>query len=176
MTEQPCPDRVRAYHEAGHAVLNLVFGYGLAYCSIEPSSDGIGGVSKRISESVADGHYIRILAAGEWAEYQSGHNFESQPCDSGSWDDRLKMTPFLLPAAGYEVDAAFINNLPYGLTPEMEEKLIRSMEWIMEAVTADFSEPSRMALLHELAALLLEQGTLPPEVLDSLNERYPMGT
>jgi len=178
MTSSPatasCPDRVRAYHEAGHATLNLAFGYGLAHCSIETTDDDIEGQAHRIEPVVAEGHYLRILAAGEWGEYQSGHDFEHEPCASGSGDDRLKMTPQLLNAAGYHLDEHFFAKLPFGLTPEMEDRLIQGHEWVMLAVTKDFQVTGRIELLHEIASLLMEHRTLPADVLSDLNERFPV--
>lgn len=137
MKDRPCPDLVRAYHEAGHATLNLVIGYGLAACSIEASSEG-EGVARRLAENVQDGHYLRILAAGEWAEYQSGHDFESEMCDSGAGCDKLQMTPMLLEADGFDVSDEFIAGLPSGLTDGMVESLIRSHEVVDQKLSFDY--------------------------------------
>jgi hypothetical protein len=171
MQERPCPDIVRAYHEAGHATLDLVFGYGLSACSIEPNETA-EGVSSRISELVSDRHYLRILAAGEWGEYLSGHDFKANNCDSGSVHDRLTMAPFLLKAAGY--DEKVIVNFPDNLTPDMDRVLVEGHEEILKAVKDDFAEAGRLDLLKELASLLVKHRTLPQTVLNDLNNRYPL--
>jgi len=175
MPEQPCPDRVRAYHEAGHAVLNLVFGYGLAHCSIEPSSDGIGGVSKRTSESVADAHYPLIVAAGTWAEGVSGHDFEAEPCDDGSGGDRLNLQEVLLDLFGIPESERDPRNISQERREEIDAMFDTAYDGIFEAVEQTFYEPGRIALLHEIASLLIAHRTLPQEVLDNLNGLYPLG-
>lgn len=173
MTERSCPDRVRAYHEAGHAVLDLVFGYGLAHCSIESAGDDIGGVTKRISESVADGHYPLIVAAGTWAEGASGHDFEAEPCEGGSGGDRLNLQDILLDL--FEIPKAERDprNVSESRRKEINAMFDSAYGQIFEAVAEAFTEPGRIDLLHEVASLLLEHRTLPHGVLDNLNERSP---
>ncbi|MCL4283478.1 MAG: hypothetical protein KJZ62_00095 [Fimbriimonadaceae bacterium] len=176
MTERPCPDRVRAYHEAGHAVLDLVFGYGLAHCSIESAGDEIGGVTKRISESVADGHYPLIVAAGTWAEGTSGHDFEAEPCEDGSGGDRLNLQEILLDLFEIPEAERDARNVSVKRQHEIDAMFDSAYDRIFEAVVESFNEPGRIDLLHEVSSLLLEHRTLPQDVLDNLNERYPIRT
>lgn len=100
MSLPDCPDVVRAYHEAGHAALNLVFGYGLAHCSIDAQADGSGGVTRRIATLVADAHYPLIKAGGPYAERYSGHDFEAAPCEDGGQSDYEDLNALLLKTFG----------------------------------------------------------------------------
>lgn len=169
-----CPDIVRAYHEAGHAALDLILGYGLAYCSIEPQGSGIGGETRRISEMVADGHYSLLVAAGTWAEGLSGYDFAAAPCEDGGEGDRANLEQVLLDAfevPAHERDARAVSDTRRA---EIGHLMNIGYEQVFTAVTNVFAEPGRAELVHELAALLMEHRTLPDETLGALNDRYPM--
>lgn len=168
----PCPARVRAYHEAGHAALNLIYGYGLAECSIEVLPHGIGGATRRRVDLVQDGHFVKIVAAGTWAEGLSGDDFAEMNCENGAGADRLTLQAILLRTLGYPED------LDPSTLSEVERKSISSQieeyyDQIFRAVEEEFQDCARLALVHELAELLLEHEVLPNDILQSLNERYP---
>jgi len=132
-----------------------------------------GGVSKRIANYVADGHYVKILAAGTWAEGLSGHDFDRSPCEEGSEEDRLALQPILLKTFRLPEDLG-ISTLSEAERRRISAQFDNAYDSIFEAISKEFDRPENLSLLHEIAESLLVHESLPADILEDLNSRYPI--
>jgi ATP-dependent Zn protease len=172
--------RNTAYHEAGHAILQLMrtHGAGLNYASIVPRTDGKLGFVYRVHDESRNSETrndllegLRVCLAGRAAEEVLGG---PESVTTGCSNDLEKATWIvrkLLTRSGY--NGLLSLRLSFERSPELRAEASRILDAEYATVLAILRE--NRALLDRIAALLIEKQEVSGNELNSLYEAYRAG-
>jgi ATP-dependent Zn protease len=172
--------RNTAYHEAGHAILQLMrtHGAGLNYASIVPRTDGKLGFVFRVHDESRNSETrndmledLRVCLAGRAAEEVLGG---PDSVTTGCSNDLEKATAILgklLTRSGY--NGLLSLRLSFERSPELRAEASRILDAEYAAVLAILRE--NRALLDRVAALLIEKQEVSGDELNSLYEAWRAG-
>ena len=142
-----------AYHEAGHAVAELVFGNNPSIATIEPKGDHLGHSNKIDGDIFSEeGIKEEIIALYAGAEAERLVNDDYELIKEGAWSDDEQAESHLRQITRNESD-------------------LRTMETELRKETAELIQTHR-ELVEGVASELLEHITLNYEELDYIYEIY----
>jgi hypothetical protein len=157
------PGRHTAYHEAGHVIADLVFGYRFAYVTIRPDKSGeyegvVYGSTRGRARNLAVILLAGIVASAKMAGYEP---WESPPRFD---DDRADLA-----AAGSFIGnwAAFVSRT-YG-----ESSVREQIRGEAEQKTRQLVEENRVPIEVVAEALLLKETLSYEDVIGILKDRCP---